>query len=337
MGNILPVSVIIPVCNAEKTLQTAVDSIFKQSFASWELILVENGSDDATWSICRNLALHDSRVICASLPEKNIARALNHGIDLASHPLIARMDADDYSFPDRLEIQARFLTENPEYGLISGKVDMPSDGMKNNGYREYVNQINDWVSRADLEKYRFIESPFAHPSVMFRKSLMEMFGVYSTDPIPEDYELWLRWFKNGVKMAKLPQKVIRWNDSPDRLSRTHVHYSKGAFDQVRYDFLADYLRELISPEKDVYVWGGGKLAKQKLRKIQNRICLSIKGIIEVKPKEKLKPGEFHYSEIPEPGQTFIISLVSNRGMYLEIEKFLVERRYTPGMDFICSG
>jgi glycosyltransferase involved in cell wall biosynthesis len=331
------VSVILPVCNAEKTLFTAVNSILSQTHASWELILVENGSEDGTFTICRQLERKDKRVKCLSLPVKGIANALNVGIRHASYPYIARMDADDYSFPDRLENQVRFLVENPEYGLVSGLVDISTEGMNNVGYREYVNQINRWISEEEMKRYRFVESPFAHPSVMFRKSLIDLYGPYSTDPIPEDYELWLRWYKNGVKMAKLAQTVIRWNDSPGRLSRTHMHYSKEAFDQVRYDYLADYLKEALPAGKDIYVWGGGKLAKRKLLSIQHQIPLSVKGIIDVKPKEKLKPGELHYSEIPNPEKTFIISLVSNRGMYLEIEKFLINRKYKPGRDFICAG
>jgi glycosyltransferase involved in cell wall biosynthesis len=331
------VSVILPVCNAEKTLLTAVNSIFNQTHSDWELILVENGSDDATRSICMELAHKNKRVKCIALSEKGIAKALNEGVRHASYPFIARMDADDFSYPDRLENQIRFLTQNPEYGLISGLVEISTDGLKNEGYREYVRMINSWISDDEMERYRFMESPFAHPSVMFRKSLFDTYGGYSTDPIPEDYELWLRLFKNGIKMAKLSQVVIRWNDSPGRLSRTHPNYSKNAFDQVRYDYLANYLKEMVSAGKDIYVWGGGKFAKHKLRHIQNRIPLTIKGIIDVKPKEKLKPGQLHYLEIPEPENTFIISLVSNRGVYLEIEDFLVKRNYKPVLDFICAG
>jgi glycosyltransferase involved in cell wall biosynthesis len=331
------VSIILPVCNAEKTLLTAVSSIFSQAYADWELILVENGSDDGTLNICRQLARKNNRVTCISLFEKGIAKALNEGIRHASYPFIARMDADDFSFPDRLEKQVRFLTENPEYGLVSGLVDMSGDGLRNDGYREYINQINSWISEDQLKQYRFIESPFPHPSVMFRKNIIDTYGGYSTDPIPEDYELWLRWFSKGVKMAKLPQTVIRWSDSPGRLSRTHAHYSKEAFDWVRYHYLAEYLRDIVSAGKHIYVWGGGKLAKHKLRRLQTQIPFSVKGIIDVKPKEKLQRGLIHFSEIPEPENTFIISLVSNRGVYREIEEFLLKRNYKPDRDFICAG
>ena len=83
---------------------------------------------------------------------------------------------------------------------------------------DWQNQIlspkQHWVNR-------FKESPVAHPTVMFRRELIDEHGLYSVKPIPEDYELWLRWMENGIRFAKIAEKLFVWTDSSNRLSRVH--------------------------------------------------------------------------------------------------------------------
>ncbi len=335
--NLPPVSVILPVHNAEKSLSRAVESVINQTYPNWELILSENGSTDGTPDLCRHWENKDSRIRTIFLSEKGISAALNAGIEKSRFPLIARMDADDISYPARLEMQVHYLVQNPQIGLVSGLVDFFTDSDKAFGYREYVNQINSLVSCRDIYNYRFVESPLAHPSVMFRKNLIDAFGPYSTENIPEDYELWLRWMDKGVQMAKIPEPVIQWNDSAVRLSRNHPNYSAESFDLVRYSYLARHLIKSGIGDKQLFVWGGGKLANRKLRLLQTFYPFQPASIIDVKPKEKLPQGHIHYSEVPSPKNAFIISMVSNRGRFREIELFLRERGYGINRDFIPAG
>ncbi|MCG9910273.1 MAG: glycosyltransferase [Flavobacteriales bacterium] len=330
------VSVILPVCNAEKTIERSVLSIINQSFQNWELLLLENGSTDSTSEKCLKLSKSDERISYYSLEPKGLVHALNQGILLSKAPLIARMDADDFSLPERLEKQYQFLQNHPETGLISGLVLFDSEIKDAEGYHLYVHQINRWKTANQIRKYRLIESPFAHPSVMFRKSLIDLYGLYSTDPIPEDYELWLRWMNEGVIMNKLDEPILIWNDSPSRLSRNHNHYSQEAFDHIRYYYVAEWLKKNRTPSLELYVWGGGKKANQKLKMLSRYISLEISGIIDVKPTHK-ETKRIHYSEIPPPGKIFILSMVSNRGKYAEIESFLESRGYEVEKDFILAG
>jgi glycosyltransferase involved in cell wall biosynthesis len=330
------VSVILPVCNAEKTIERSVSSIINQSFQNWELLLLENGSTDSTPEKCLKLSKSDERIRYYSLEPKGLVHALNRGILLSKAPLIARMDADDFSLPERLEKQYQFLQNHPETGLISGMILFESEMQDAEGYNAYVHQINQWKTYDQICRYRFIESPFAHPGVMFRKSLVDLYGLYSTEPVPEDYELWLRWMNEGVIMDKLDEPILIWNDSPSRLSRNHRHYSQKAFDRVRYYYVAEWLKKNRNPSLKLYVWGGGKKANQKLKILSRHISLEISGIIDVKPTQK-ETKRIHYSEIPPPGKIFIISMVSNRGKYAEIESFLESRGYAVEKDFILAG
>lgn len=331
------ISVLLPVHNAEKSLARAVESILQQDFTDWELILIENASTDSSAKICRTFQSSDSRIHHLSYKEKGVAFALNMGLAYARGQYIARMDADDYSFPERLRLQASFLDEHPEIGLVSGQVVYQTDMERSEGYAAYVDQLNSWNTADEIRRYRFVESPLAHPSVLFRKELINQYGLYSQEPIPEDYELWLRWLEAGVNMAKIPQSVLIWQDSPKRLSRTGKHCEPEAFDHVRYAYLAKWLKPRLDALPPIYVWGSGKMAKRKLQVLQNLIAFEVAGFIDLSEKKGNIVPQIHFENVPEQGNIFIISLVSNRGKYKEIEAFLEGRGYRNEKDFILAG
>src|SRR5690606_26108982 len=201
---------------------------------------------------------------------------------------------------------------------------------------KFVEQINAWKTSEEIYLHRFVESPLAHPSVMFRKSLLEIYGGYSLDAVPEDYELWLRWMQHGVKMYKPPQKVLLWNDHTQRLSRNHHHYSREAFDKVRYQYLSQWLKPKLKYLPPIYVCGGGKFARVKIRLLES-LSIPVKGIIDFKERKISEKNFLSYEEIPPPGNMFIVSLISNRGKFSEVRGFLEARGYINGKDFILAG
>lgn len=329
------VSVILPVYNAEQTIRRAVDSILSQTGCNFELLIIDNASTDGTPNIIHQLAQHDARIRLLYEPKQGIAFALNLGLKNANGIYIARMDADDISFPKRLEKQCEFLDRNADIGLVSGLVEFVGDEARSKGFSEYVTQLNAWKTNDDMYKYRFVESPFAHPSVMFRKSLVDTFGYYSEENIPEDYELWLRWFSQDVQVAKLERLVIQWTDSPERLSRTDERCSAEAFDTVRYNYLAKWFEQNM-PTKPIYVWGGGILANKKMKLFEAVSGIRISGIIDLHQRENSPIPHIHFSNLPPAGEIFIISMVSNRGKYIEIEQYLESKGYVYEVDFILA-
>ena len=100
---------------------------------------------------------------------------------------------------------------------------------------------NGLLTHEEIALARFVESPLAHPSVMFRRSLVERWGGYAEGAFPEDYELWLRWLDAGVRMEKLADPLLIWNDSPTRLSRRDPRYAAEAFYRVKARYLARWL------------------------------------------------------------------------------------------------
>src|SRR5215203_3519697 len=95
------ISVILACYNTERYLASAVESVLAQRYNDFELILIDDGSTDASPQICKELAANDPRIRLVSRPNKGLTKTLNEGLSLATAPLVARMDADDLSLPQR--------------------------------------------------------------------------------------------------------------------------------------------------------------------------------------------------------------------------------------------
>ncbi len=99
------ISILLPVYNTSQYILKAVNSILQQSLTDFELILIDDGSSDGTEQLVRQLADKDSRIRLVQRSNKGLITTLNEGVALARSPLIARMDADDIAFPERLAVQ----------------------------------------------------------------------------------------------------------------------------------------------------------------------------------------------------------------------------------------
>ena len=328
------VSVVLPFFNAEKTLKKAVDSVLGQSECC-ELILVDNNPHSSELALL--LAHKNSQISLIHEPRSGIVNALNTGVAAVTCPYIARMDADDIMLPNRLKLQADFLDKHSHIKLVSGLVEFGGDLTNQKGYFEYVQQINSLRSTEDMYYYRFIESPVAHPSVMFRKDITLRSPLYLAGPYPEDYELWLHVMQeHPFSFAKIDHPVLRWNDSEHRLSRRHSAYSEEAFSNVRLKYLADWLINKCAYKKPILVIGGGKKAKQKIRKLQN-LGVNIIAISDLVPRTISGLNFIHWDALCPNLNYFLVSLVSNRNAWKLIESELVNRGFVRGTDFILAN
>ncbi len=180
---------------------------------------------------------------------------------------------------------------------------------------------------------RFVEAPFAHPNVMFRRALVKQFGGYAAGDFPEDYELWLRWLDAGVQMAKVPRTLLRWNDGAGRLSRTDPRYHADAFFRTKAPWIAQWLRaEGVVPggktprrvsarraeSRPVYVWGAGRPTRKRAAQLTQH-GVRIAGYVDVDVK-KLTPAiggtgpqVMGVTELPPPGEIFVLGYVGSLG------------------------
>jgi len=252
------VSVLMPVRDAEATLPLAVASILSQSFRNIELILVDDGSDDSSLSVMESFAAKDRRVKVIPIEKSGIVAALNAGLAESRGEFVARMDADDVSHLNRLTLQAGFLRASKEAAIVGSRVRLFPRPALMPGMLHYERWLNSVVSPSEIMRDMFVESPLAHPSVMFRRREIQSLGGYRDMGWPEDYDLWLRASEAGLGIAKLPETLLYWRDGAKRLSREHGMYSLENFRRVKAHFL---YRWRLSSARKLQLWGAGRDGK----------------------------------------------------------------------------
>lgn len=333
----------LPVFNGAATAARAVAGICAQAFVDWELIVVDDGSTDGTRAILKSLGRDEPRLRMLRQPHEGIVSALNAGLAEARGELIARMDADDEADPARLAEQVAFIhaPENRDVGLVGCLVEFGGDARSGEGYARYVDWINSLVSPEEIARNRFVESPFAHPSVLFRRDLLARCGGYRAGDFPEDYELWLRWLDAGVRMAKVPKTLLRWNDSPGRLSRTGARYTPEAFFRMKAEWIAREVRRAAG-SRPLFVWGAGRPTRKRAAHLE-RHGLRLAGYVDVDPR-KVTPSlggtglpVLAPEQLPPPAAAFVLGYVSSRGARDLIRGALQARGCVEGADFlICA-
>ena len=198
------VTVLMAVYNSETYLRPAIDSILAQSYSDFEFLIVDDGSSDASVSICRSYTDRRMRVI--ALPANGgLARALNAGLAETRTELVARFDPDDVATPSRLGRQRDVMLAQPELALLGSQaVAMTPDGHETGTVRRSLEAVSiRWSS--------LFANPFVHPTVMFRTSVVraELGGFRSEyDPFAQDYELWSRLMERHA-VANLPDRLVR--------------------------------------------------------------------------------------------------------------------------------
>lgn len=192
------ISVLMAVYNGEKHLDKSIPAILSQSFSDFEFIIVDDGSTDNTADILKNYAAQDPRIRIISQDNTGLTRALNNGLNAARGAYIARQDADDLSYPDRLQQQYEFMETHPDTLLCGSNCDnlYPDDSKTQWG----------WKSDKNIADSIFYYTPFPHSTAFMRTETAQKLGGYDeTFLTAQDTEFWMRFAKTGkVSMIKTP-------------------------------------------------------------------------------------------------------------------------------------
>jgi glycosyltransferase involved in cell wall biosynthesis len=329
------VSILLPFRDAAATLDAAVASMAGQTFTDWELLLIDNASTDDDIAPAGRWAERDPRINLLREPRIGIALALNTGLTNATGKYIARMDADDVSHPERLAKQVAYLDAHPEVGVLGTRTAFATTVEKSSGMRWYVDWQNTILSPHDHYVKRFVDAPLAHPTVMFRRAVVEEHGGYDTGPLPEDHALWLRWMDAGVRFAKLPEELLTWNDHAHRLSRTHPNYSVEAFFTTKAKWLAKWMKRKLNG-RPVIIAGTSGLCRDRAAMLEAE-GITIQAFTDVKPREVAGHAFIPHDRLPPAGEAFIVSFISQRGTGNRIAEFLSSRGLAEGEDFILAA
>lgn len=327
------VSILMPVRNEDRFLPAALASIKAQTFLNWELIVIDDGSTDKTRAILAAAAA-DPRIRVYGNRTKGLVSALNQGLAACRASLIARMDGDDISHPERLEKQLEVFAKQPETGLVACSFrHFPRAQLKIGmlAYEEWQNSLTDHAAiMADI----FVESPFVHPGVMFKKEIIDRLGGYRDMGWAEDYDLWLRMAGEGLLFARSAQPLIFWRDRPERATRTMNEYSADAFRRCK----AHHLQcGFLSGESEVVLAGAGKEGRAWQR-ILAGFGIKVSLWIDVDPKKKGRA--LHGAAIVSPDDVSpatgkMLVTVGTRGARAGIRAWAKGAGFVEGKDFIC--
>ena len=258
------VSVLMSVYNNAPTLEAAADSVLRQSYDNLELILCDDASTDDTWEIMQRIAARDARVLCFQ-NEKNLGlgASLNRCLARSAGEYIARQDADDLSDPDRLEKTLAFLlAENAPYAGCGVRV-FDDNGVWST--RQFPQKITKHIIAQ--------KNPFFHPTMIFRRGVLEAVGGYSESAVTrrtEDYDLVMRLAAQGIIGENLQEILYSVYEPPEAYLR---HTAKTRMMEVRvrwrgFHLMGVPMRDYIYLAKPLIMAAIPRCALKTVKRIQ---------------------------------------------------------------------
>jgi glycosyltransferase involved in cell wall biosynthesis len=256
------ISVILPVYNCEKYLDKSVQSILTQTYENFELILINDGSTDNSLEVLKKYKEQDKRVTIINRENKGLVYSLNEGITISKGKYIARMDQDDISLPDRFSKQYELL-EQYELDICGCHWHVIDEDDK------FIDCRIVPLDEHDILITLSNTVPFAHGSVMIRKSFLDrkqmLYGLSTT--YAEDYALWVDMYLNDAKFGNVDSyeflyrmfpfsmsqinKKNNYRDTETNRKRLRVYKSKHIFDAIKKSIIQDR-RDFKKDEELVY-------------------------------------------------------------------------------------
>jgi len=276
-----PVSVLLPVRDGAEHLDEAARSLEAQTFADFEVVVVDDGSHDATPDIVADWSARDRRVRLLRQERSGIVTALERARAVARGAYLARMDGDDVSEPDRLAAQHALMESDPVTALCGcGVTYFPRRSVRG-GSARYERWMNACRTPDDIARNVFVECPVAHPTFFMRADVAARVGGYRDAAWPEDYDLVLRLWSAGERLAKVPDRLLHWRESPGRLSRNDARYGTEAFLACKAHYLR---RTLLAHGRKAVVWGAGPVGKAAARALR-AAGTEVAAFVEVNPRK----------------------------------------------------
>lgn len=222
------ISVILPTYNSGETITRSIRSILCQSYSDYEIIVLDDGSIDLTEKLVNNI--QDPRIRYVKLPHQGLTATLNHGLSIAKHDIIARMDSDDLCVPWRFQKQLSALYTLPENVLLSS------------WYAVFENQSIKYVVTTPINSYMIkkgliLHSQISHPGLMcYKKILIDNGGYVNNVDVDayQDYETWLK-IKDKVEFCNLPE-VLMFQQHREKSLSNNIDYKRETIYSIQKPF-----------------------------------------------------------------------------------------------------
>lgn len=252
------ISILMPAFNAASFLTETLQSIVGQTLQEWELIIINDFSNDETQSIIDQWLRKDLRIKSYPNTDKGIISALRLAYGKAQGEYITRMDADDVMPPNKLSVLlSQIKTKGLGY-VATAYVKYIAQDKLGDGYRKYQNWLNERVDKNDHFEHIYTECVIPSPCWLMHRDDLDRIGAFDFDIYPEDYDLVFRMYKHGLKVWPVKETLHIWRDHDERSSRNDPNYADNRFLALKMY----YWLTLDHDEKSqCVVWGAGKKGK----------------------------------------------------------------------------
>jgi glycosyltransferase involved in cell wall biosynthesis len=328
------ISVLLPARDAEGTVAGALEGVLAQSGAPpFEVVCVDDASCDGTGAILERFARRDSRVRVVRGEGRGLVAALGRGLRACRGELIARMDADDVVHPDRLRLQAERLDADPALGAVGSLVRCFPRPLTA-GLARLEAWLDSVVAPEECRRARFVEAPLVHPSITFRRAALDSVGGFRDAGWAEDWDVQLRLVAAGWKLAKVPEVLLFWRDSPGRLTRTGAAYTKESMIRLR----AHHLAHGPLRGRPFDVWGAGPTGKRLARALEAH-ALRPRRFLDVDANKRVARGlpVDPPAALGSPGEALVVCAVGAEGARDDIRAALAMRGYVEGDHFLFAA
>jgi glycosyltransferase involved in cell wall biosynthesis len=222
MNKATKVSVIVPAFNEPvAVIEESLTSLMNQTFDDFECIVVDESTQPDLALACESICARDGRFRYVHPSQRlGLPGSLNLAISMARGELLARFDSDDVCFPERLAVQVAFMDNHSEVGVVGAGLEIIDE----NGFSIAVRQYPQ--SSADIVREMQFTTSLAHPTVLYRASIVNRHGAY--DPsfrYSEDLDLWLRWINKGIVFANIPDVLVKYRQTHTKRHRNHWKFN----------------------------------------------------------------------------------------------------------------
>ena len=216
------ISVLMTVYNGEKYIKYAIQSVLNQTFTNFELVIIDDGSTD---NIKRTIMSFKDKRIKYYYKGKNngyfeLDKAVNFGLEKCKAPYIARIDADDICYPNRLRVQYEYLVNNPDIYMIGSSVDVI------NSKGEVISRFIKRNYPSFLYKYRIATSnSFIHSSIMFRNEGIKY-------PSYNEHLFYVYLVFLGKKIRNIKEVLVQYRINPEGMMSQYADLSKNKYKEL---------------------------------------------------------------------------------------------------------
>ena len=281
------ISLIMSVYNGEDYLEEAIDSVLKQTFTEWELIVINDCSTDSTEKILEKFASMDERVkVYPNEVNLRLPSSLNKAMTFAKGKYIARMDADDICLPDRLEKQYAFMEKNPDIALSSCRFMTLKNGVISSG------GCGGKVDNDSIKALLLVTNPILHPGIIAKAEVIRNLGYDKTFTCTEDMELWTRFVLSGNKIEIMSDYLMIYRLHDKQITETTLEKQHREVVAIQKKYMANLLAEMSAEQEEFYIRG----IYFRENKDINKFCEFYKWLKTVNSKTKaINPEALNYA------------------------------------------